>query len=68
MVETPLAMTVSACLAGGQGGFAFVDLDTPFFMKELPTEGAWGGSGGRRPVIDVAHPGAGHGVRLLERR
>jgi L-alanine-DL-glutamate epimerase-like enolase superfamily enzyme len=66
MVETPLAMTVSACLAAGQGGFAFVDLDTPFFMKELPTEGIWGEGGDdrRKPIIDVARIGAGHGVRL----
>jgi L-alanine-DL-glutamate epimerase-like enolase superfamily enzyme len=70
MVETPLAMTVSACLAAGLGRFAFVDLDTPFFMKELPTEGVWGegGNDGRKPVIDVARTGAGHGVRLSQRR
>ena len=68
MVETPLAMTVSACLAAGQGGFAFVDLDTPFFMKRLPTTGVWGGAGGRKPIIDVARIEAGHGVEISERR
>jgi L-alanine-DL-glutamate epimerase-like enolase superfamily enzyme len=72
MVETPLAMTVSACLAAGQGGFAFVDLDTPFFMKRLPTVGSWGGGmGGRKPVIDLAAAGAhtkpGIGVQVAER-
>jgi L-alanine-DL-glutamate epimerase-like enolase superfamily enzyme len=69
MVETPLAMTVSACLAAGQGGFAFVDLDTPFFMKELPTDGGWGegGSDARKPIIDLARTGPGHGVRVSER-
>jgi L-alanine-DL-glutamate epimerase-like enolase superfamily enzyme len=65
MVETPLAMTASACLAAGQGGFDFVDLDTPFFMKRLPTAGSWGGQGDRRPIIDVAHIEAGHGVEAL---
>ncbi|HVU02277.1 MAG TPA: dipeptide epimerase [Polyangiaceae bacterium] len=34
MVETKLAMSLSACLAAGRGGFEFVDLDTPLFMKE----------------------------------
>jgi L-alanine-DL-glutamate epimerase-like enolase superfamily enzyme len=70
MVETPLAMTVSACLAAGHGGFAFVDLDTPFFMKEMPTEGGWGGGGNdrRKPIIDVANIAGGHGVRLAPRR
>jgi L-alanine-DL-glutamate epimerase-like enolase superfamily enzyme len=72
MVETPLAMTVSACLAAGQGGFAFVDLDTPFFMKRLPTVGSWGGGmGGRKPIIDLAAAGAhtkpGIGVEVAER-
>ena len=62
MVETPLAMTVSACLAGGIGGFAFVDLDTPFFMKHLPTRGTWGGGVGRKPVLDLRAIRAGHGV------
>ncbi len=41
MVETKLAMTVSACLAAGVGGFEFVDLDTPLFMKSDPTTGGW---------------------------
>jgi L-Ala-D/L-Glu epimerase len=69
MVETPLAMTVSACLAAGLGGFEFVDLDTPFFMKELPTEGVWGegGSDRRKPIIDVAPTATGHGVGLSKR-
>lgn len=67
MVETPLAMMVSACLAAGQGGFSFVDLDTPFFMKRLPTAGSWGGGDGHKPLIDVTHITAGHGVDVIER-
>ena len=34
MMETSLAMTTSAHLAAGLGGFKYIDLDTPFFIKE----------------------------------
>lgn len=34
MMETSLAMTAAAHFASGLGGFDFVDLDTPFFLKE----------------------------------
>jgi L-alanine-DL-glutamate epimerase-like enolase superfamily enzyme len=34
MMETSLAMTTSAHLAVGLGGFKYIDLDTPFFIKE----------------------------------
>jgi L-alanine-DL-glutamate epimerase-like enolase superfamily enzyme len=61
MVETPLAMTVSACLAGGIGGFSFVDLDTPLFMKNVPTEGGFRQEG---PLLDVTGIAAGHGVTV----
>lgn len=33
MMESPLAMTAAAHLASGMGGFKYVDLDTPFFIK-----------------------------------
>lgn len=33
MMESSLSMTTSAHLAAGLGGFDFVDLDTPFFIK-----------------------------------
>lgn len=62
MVETPLAMTVSACLAAGQGGFEFVDLDTPLFMRAPPVRG-WVQHG---PVIDLAHIRAGHGIDVVQ--
>lgn len=64
MVETPLAMSVSACLAAGQGGFRFVDLDTPLFMKDLPTEGGYRQEG---PILDVSHIERGHGVSVVTR-
>lgn len=64
MVETPLAMSVSACLSAGQGGFRFVDLDTPLFMKYLPTQGGYRQEG---PLLDVSHIDRGHGVSVMTR-
>ena len=34
MMETSLAMTASAHLAAGLGCFDFIDLDTPFFIRD----------------------------------
>jgi L-alanine-DL-glutamate epimerase-like enolase superfamily enzyme len=59
MVESILAMTVSACFAAGQGGFSFVDLDTPLFMAENPFDGGMVYQGGR---LDLSSIQAGHGV------
>ena len=59
MVESILAMTVSAHFAAGQGGFSFVDLDTPMFMAEQPFEGGFVQHGGH---LSVAESGPGHGV------
>ncbi|HVW24565.1 MAG TPA: dipeptide epimerase [Polyangiaceae bacterium] len=64
MVETPLAMTVSACLAAGHGGFDFVDLDTPLFMKDIPMEGGFRQIG---PHLDLSHIERGHGVVVTRR-
>ncbi len=61
MVESKLAMTVSACLAAGMGGVQFVDLDTPWFMKDAPFTGGWVSSGA---TLHVDHITAGHGVSL----
>jgi len=59
MVETRLAMTASACLAGGLGGFSFVDLDTPLFLSADPFRGgfedAW-------PRLRLGAIERGHGV------
>lgn len=62
MVESFLAMTVSACFAAGLGGFAFVDLDTPLFLAENPFAG---GMVYCRGVIDLTSIDAGHGVTPL---
>ncbi|MEO8900242.1 MAG: dipeptide epimerase [Polyangiaceae bacterium] len=61
MVESKLAMTVSACLAAGTGGVQFVDLDTPWFMKDAPFTGGWVSRG---PTLQLDHIPAGHGVTL----
>ncbi len=34
MMESPLAMTASAHIAAGLGCFDYIDLDTPFFIKD----------------------------------
>ena len=70
MVETRLAMTVSACLAAGHGGFAEVDLDTPFFIEDDRLLGGFtqrGGTGDalrieHGPCLDLSHIQLGHGV------
>ncbi|HWQ12436.1 MAG TPA: dipeptide epimerase [Roseiflexaceae bacterium] len=59
MVESILAMTVSACFAAGQGGFSFVDLDTPLLMADSPLTGGMQYRGG---TIDLGEIDAGHGV------
>ncbi len=59
MVETKLAMTVSACVAAGLGGFSFVDLDTPWFMSGAPISGGWLEDGATLRVDLIP---AGHGV------
>lgn len=59
MVETLLAMNVSAHFAAGLGGFRFVDLDTPLFMADQPFSGGWRQQGGR---LALGHVQAGHGV------
>lgn len=59
MVESILAMTVSAHFAAGQGGFTFVDLDTPMFMAGQPFTGGFVQQGGQ---LSVAASGPGHGV------
>jgi L-alanine-DL-glutamate epimerase-like enolase superfamily enzyme len=50
MVETRLAMSLSACLAAGNGDFTFVDLDTPLFMKCDPFRGGYAQKG---PLITL---------------
>jgi len=61
MVESKLSMTVSACLAAGMGGFEFVDLDTPWFMRNAPLNGGWDARGA---TLQVDHITLGHGVTL----
>jgi L-Ala-D/L-Glu epimerase len=59
MVETRLAMTVSACIAGGLGGFEELDLDTPLFMKDDRLDG---GFEQRGPLLELSQIAGGHGV------
>lgn len=66
MVETRLAMSASACLAGGLGGFAHVDLDTPFFLADDPFEGGYRTAGPRFALLELGVIREGHGVSLPE--
>ncbi len=59
MVEGKMAMSASACLAAGLGGFAYVDLDTPLFLAEDPFDGGYAQSGER---IELGAIALGHGV------
>ncbi|MFQ3663271.1 MAG: dipeptide epimerase [Chloroflexaceae bacterium] len=59
MVESMLAMTMSAHFAAGLGGFTFVDLDTPMFLAENPFHGGFRQHGAR---LGLDHITAGHGV------
>jgi L-alanine-DL-glutamate epimerase-like enolase superfamily enzyme len=59
MVESALAMTVAACVAGGRGGFSFIDLDTPLFIRNAPFEGGFDQNGDKMRVDEL---GPGHGV------
>jgi L-Ala-D/L-Glu epimerase len=59
MVESTLAMSCSAHLAAGLGGFQYVDLDTPLFIAQHPFQGGALYDGAR---VTVAHVRAGHGV------
>jgi L-alanine-DL-glutamate epimerase-like enolase superfamily enzyme len=61
MVESTLAMSASAHLAAGLGGFTYADLDTPLFIARHPFQGGATYSGER---LSVAHAVAGHGVTL----
>jgi L-alanine-DL-glutamate epimerase-like enolase superfamily enzyme len=62
MVESELAMTTSACLAAGLGGFRYVDLDTPLFMGSRPLGGGFQQTG---PRLRLDVPFSGHGVEFF---
>lgn len=59
MVEARLAMSASACLAAGLGGFSFVDLDTPLFLATDPFTGGYAQNG---EELDLSPITLGHGV------
>lgn len=61
MVETPLALSASAALAAGLGGFRFVDLDTHLWMIDPPVTAGFAQDGPRLRLADA--PGHGAAVR-----
>jgi L-alanine-DL-glutamate epimerase-like enolase superfamily enzyme len=60
MVETRMAMGMSACIAAGIGGFAVIDLDTPLFLASDPWTGGYTQDGER---LDLRPIDVGHGTR-----
>ncbi len=54
MMESPLATTAAAHFAAGLGGFDFIDLDSPYFMKDKITQGFTIGKGGIYNLKKVA--------------
>ncbi|MFA5140415.1 MAG: dipeptide epimerase [Elusimicrobiota bacterium] len=60
MLESRLAMTCSAHLAAGVGGFDFIDLDTPLFLARDPMRGLRLRPGG---VYDLSRVSSGIGVK-----
>lgn len=54
MMESGIAMTASAHLAAGMGGFDFIDLDTPFFIKGAVERHPYLSADGRYDLQDVA--------------
>jgi L-alanine-DL-glutamate epimerase-like enolase superfamily enzyme len=72
MVESELAMTVSACLAAGIGGFRFIDLDTPWFIKSAPltspVRAGWEEARGATLRVDQIERGHGVDLKLTGRR
>ncbi len=61
MVESVLAMSASAHLAAGLGGFTYADLDTPLFIASHPFKGGLTYTGAR---LDLDPDAPGHGVTL----
>lgn len=59
LVESSLAMSMSACFAAGSGSFSYVDLDTPLFLAAEPFTGGLAYEG---DIVKVAHIKEGHGV------
>jgi len=61
MVESEIAMTTSACIAAGLGGFFAVDLDTHLFLHDSPVRGGVHEMG---PHLDLSAIRAGHGCTI----
>jgi L-alanine-DL-glutamate epimerase-like enolase superfamily enzyme len=62
MVESDIAMGLSAAIAAGGGGFRWIDLDTPLFMAEGIVQSEVVRRG---PCIELGAVSTGHGARLV---
>ena len=59
MMETNLSATAAAHFAAGIGGFAFVDLDTPFFISDHAENNPWLSRSG---IYNLANCPSGIGI------
>ena len=66
MLETELASTCAAQFASGLGGFDFIDLDTPFFIRQKVMKG--GGHISQNGVYDIKGIKAGIGYTPAQLR
>ena len=60
MMESNLAMTASAHVATGIGGFDFIDLDTPFFIRGAVARNPFLSTSGQ---YDLSHAKLGIGIK-----
>jgi L-alanine-DL-glutamate epimerase-like enolase superfamily enzyme len=61
MLESNLAMSVSACFGAAQGPAEWLDLDTPLFIADSPLVGGMTMRGSLLDLSPIVH---GHGVHL----
>lgn len=59
MIESRLAISASAHLAAGLGGFLFIDIDSPMLLTEDPFKGGYEQRGG---IYDLAQIESGLGI------
>jgi L-alanine-DL-glutamate epimerase-like enolase superfamily enzyme len=63
MVESDVAMSMSAHLAAGLGGFEWVDLDTPLWLRDSPVRPGYVRRG---PVLELGDVHEGHGASVVD--
>ncbi|MBP9853770.1 MAG: dipeptide epimerase [Candidatus Omnitrophica bacterium] len=65
MLESSIAMTASAHIAAGSGYFRYVDLDTPFFIKDEVSHNPYLSKNG---IYDLSGVKKGIGIKIIPRK